>query len=294
MKHGQGFDPFNKTFINNRLTDQALSNIGGSASDFFRLKYECAEARSGFGRVQFDERIMEEVKKAESERAEAGHDAEILRQRLADVEIDTAQLTEEDKDEVSEKERRLEAKRQEQTSLTEAKFQEEMSLIEMEKRQIKEKMEMEMRLTEEKMRLTEEKTRLLKAGRKKDLNVIDAEFTNNTNALQVDLASQIARITLNRQKVISDLVREVEIGEKRLAAIVNGNQDRLTIPLAHVRLGKIAYETFDIAFELHDPNQTQMNPHTERALEAKKAELAKLQALLAEKDHASLKKMVWG
>lgn len=283
MKHGQGFDPFNKTFINNRLTDQALSNIGGSASDFFRLKYECAEARSGFGRVQFDERIMEEVKKAESERAEAGHDAEILRQRLADVEIDTAQLTEEDKDEVSEKERRLEAKRQEQTSLTEAKFQEEMSLIEMEKRQIKEK-----------MRLTEEKTRLLKAGRKKDLNVIDAEFTNNTNALQVDLASQIARITLNRQKVISDLVREVEIGEKRLAAIVNGNQDRLTIPLAHVRLGKIAYETFDIAFELHDPNQTQMNPHTERALEAKKAELAKLQALLAEKDHASLKKMVWG
>ena len=64
MKHGQGFDPFNKTFINNRLTDQALSNIGGSASDFFRLKYECAEARSGFGRVQFDERIMEEVKKA--------------------------------------------------------------------------------------------------------------------------------------------------------------------------------------------------------------------------------------
>ena len=283
MKHGQGFDPFNKTFINNRLTDQALSNIGGSASDFFRLKYECAEARSGFGRVQFDERIMEEVKKAESERAEAGDDAEILRQRLADVEIDTAQLTEEDKDEVSEKERRLEAKRQEQTSLTEAKFQEEMSLIEMEKRQIKEK-----------MRLTEEKTRLLKAGRKKDLNVIDAEFTNNTNALQVDLASQIARITLNRQKVISDLVREVEIGEKRLAAIVNGNQDRLTIPLAHVRLGKIAYETFDIAFELHDPNQTQMNPHTERALEAKKAELAKLQALLAEKDHASLKKMVWG
>ena len=202
---------------------------------------------------------------------------------MADVEIDTAQLTEEDKDEVSEKERRLEAKRQEQTSLTEAKFQEEMSLIEMEKRQIKEK-----------MRLTEEKTRLLKAGRKKDLNVIDAEFTNNTNALQVDLASQIARITLNRQKVISDLVREVEIGEKRLAAIVNGNQDRLTIPLAHVRLGKIAYETFDIAFELHDPNQTQMNPHTERALEAKKAELAKLQALLAEKDHASLKKMVWG
>lgn len=124
---------------------------------------------------------------------------------------------------------------------------------------------------------------------------MEAETEEKINKEKLDLESKNSHIDLLCQKITEEIKREIAIAEKCLAEKKESKEARLTVPMAHVLLGRSFYAAMNlgIAIERNDLDSGVSLDEAKKEFEAKKAEFFKLQELIESNDEAGLRSVVW-